>query len=254
MKKSILIITLLIGFLLSTTLMAQVQISGSSLNGIAKPKVECSVNAGYEKFKIFGNKSKNYTLVTKSKKIQDYTFTFVKTSGKAKATFTIFINGVKQDSWVFEGKIARGEKNIELNDVAGKEVTLIIKNNSATNKIEGNYRGTFESNSMLYDYYNPKKSDATIVRRITNTLEQQLIKPCNRKGTIEVVRVSGNSSAEIVVVHGTNVIKVVDMAANQGSRRINLTNLPNNNNQLKLQIRNIETNKFLKARIGAWFN
>jgi hypothetical protein len=96
-------------------------------------------------------------------------------------------------------------------------------------------------------------SNETTTKKITNDYVVTLKKPCNGKGTVEITRLKGKSSAEIVITKGnTNtVLKSVTMAAGETSKRINLKNL---NDYSKLTIKNIQTNKFIRVRIGAWFN
>ena len=251
MKKSILIICLFITAVFCSTAVAQ--ITSATLSGAILPKKECDVNLTKRDISITGNNSKNYTLIAKNStfyEFSNYSFTFKKTDGRAKATFTIFIDGIQHSEWVFEGSIGSGEKTIQLNNMNGKTVTLRVKNHSATNKIEAYYQGTIKTNSM---FIGPKKSNETITERINQNFEHRLNMPCNGKGTIEITRLGGTSSAEIVVTRDNTVVKVEQMTSNQTSKLINLNNLTGNGT-LKLEIRNIQTNQFIRARIGAWFN
>lgn len=68
-----------------------------------------------------------------------------------------------------------------------------------------------------------------------------------------MTRLGGTSSAEIVVTRNNTIIKVEQMTSNETSKRINLNNITGEGS-LKLEIRNIQTNQFIRARIGAWFN
>lgn len=252
MKKAIFIISMMLTTAFCTSIMAQ---TITSVNSAILPKRECEVFFKITSISITGNNSKTYMLVGRGYKFSTYKFTFKKTDGNAKATFTVFIDGIQNREWEFEGTIPTGEKTITLNNILGKEVTLKVKNHSATNKIEGSCYSYVNTNSMLFGGGNTLISNETHIKNITDDYDVTLQVPCNAKGTIEITRLDGTSGAEIVVTQGSTVIRTVTMSSTDPLKRIILNNLANNNNNfLKLTIRNIETNKFIKAKIGAWFN
>lgn len=216
------------------------------------PKKVCEIPYGtVHAISLTGNKDRDYKLISKSETSSaDYKFVIKKTGGKAKATFTIFIDGIQNRQWYFEGDIEIGEKIVNLNNIAGKEVTLLVKNHSATNTINAICRIYKKTNSML-----GLSSDETMTRKIEQDFSTRLFMPCNGKGTIEITRLGGTSSAEIEVKLGNTVLETHTMNANQGSKKFNLTGINTNSlNQLTLTVRNIQTGQFLRARIGAWFN
>jgi hypothetical protein len=251
MEKLNVIMILMVASMFSTNIIAQ-QATLSNPTGAILPRVECEVDLRKEYIKIIGNNEKSFTLVKKDGKFSNYKFIVKKTDGKAKATFRVFINGIedKGKDWTFEGSIPNGENTITLNNVLGKEVVLKVKNHSATNKISAICTPYVTSNSLV-PYY---KSDESFVGKITSTYEKYFNSPCNTKGTVEITRLGGTSSAEIVIEKGGTVIETRVIAANENVKRIILNNLGNDSSQLKLTIRNIETNKFIRTRIGLWSN
>lgn len=252
MKKSILTFCILIATVFSSNVIAQ--ITGATLNGAILPKKECEILYRKGSVSITGNNNKDYWITSKKDRFTDYSFTFNRTGGNAKTTVSVYIDGIKHDEWVFDRGISFGTKTISITDVLGKDVLLKVKNHSATDKIVGNWEVKTKTNSMLYTFnLGHLTSNETITERITQNFETSLIIPCNNKGTIEVTRLNGTSSAEIVVTRNNTVIKVEQISSNETSKRINLNNITGNGN-LKLEIRNIQTNQFIRARIGAWFN
>jgi len=258
MKKSILLIAMVTAPILYSNLKAQVGFKKTGPISQVLPKVECPVRFRRVETEITGNNTKSYTLVKKTDKFTDHTFTFKKTGGRAKTTYTVFVNGIQNREWTFEGSIETGERTISFNNLIGKEVIVKLKNHSATNKIEGYVIVDVKSNSMLYNYYNPFTSNKTLTQKITEDRTISLLTPCNGKGTINVSRLGGTSSAEIVVTQGggstPKVLYVHPMAAGSSSIKFNIKNINPDEGQLKLTIKNIETGKFIRVKIGAWFN
>ncbi len=256
MKKTIIAFLVLV-LALNSKAEAQIGISGSSINGAILPRVECNVyNIDFNKnIIITGNKSRTYILASRrNNDFSDVTFLFKKESGKAKTTFSLYVNNELKEQWTFFGKEKESEKTVKLSDIDRKEVKLVVKNHSATNKIKASVISQVPTNNMLFNRNRPRKSDSPMTMKITeSTGNLGLRVPCNGKGTLEITRIGGNSSAEIIVRRGNTIIRTVQMNANETSKRINLNNL-SNINSLAFEIRNIEDDKFLRARIGAWFN
>uniref|UniRef100_UPI00404A3211 hypothetical protein n=1 Tax=Gelidibacter sp. TaxID=2018083 RepID=UPI00404A3211 len=266
MKKSILTICLLVATVVCSNVTAQTITGVSQAQGLNLPKRDCEVAVRKQDFSITGNNKKDYTLVRSDVSISSYKIIVKKTDGKAKTSFNIIIDGVINPAydWTFENGKVGGERTIELNNMAGRLVVLRVKNHSATNKIEGNFQVFTDSKNMLFNtnnVFDVLDDDETIIERITQSYERYLRIPCNGKGTIEITRLGGVSSAEIVVFQGGNsygngatVLKTVTMSANETTKRINLNNINPNSGTLRFEIRNIQTNKFIRAKIGAWFN
>ncbi|MBU2926982.1 hypothetical protein [Winogradskyella psychrotolerans] len=245
MKKAILIISLMLASMFCYTMSAQI-IKGK-VSAILPVKI-CEVANATHDISITGNKTKTYSILKKGNLFSTYKLVVHKTNGKANATFTILIDGIQSQKWQFDNKVSTGRKEITLDNIKGKEVVLKVKNHSFSDRIVGKYNGLYDSNSMLHG----KLSDETITEKITSSFDTDLRTPCNGKGTIEINRLRGDSSAEIVITQGYTVLKTEIIAANETSKRINLNNI--SGDELVLTIRNIETNKFIRAKIGAWFN
>ncbi len=244
---------LMVAFMFSPNIIAQ---TITSVNSLLLSKKECEVWVKRTSISITGNNSKTYTLVEKDGKFSTYKFIFKKTDGRAKATFTVYIDGIQHREWVFEGTIPTGENIITLTNIEGKKVSLKVKNHSATNKIAGTCESYAATNSMLGFGDFSFASNETYTEKITDTFEARLNIPCNSKGTIEITRLAGTSSAEIVVSQGNAVIKTQNISSTEPLKRFIINNVDDNTNSgvLKLTIRNIQTGQFIRAKIGAWFN
>lgn len=252
MKKLNLLIIMVVATMFSTNLIAQQMTlsNPTTPDAVVRPRVECEalLERG-PRIYIVGNNTKYYTLVKSDGKFSNYKFVFRKSSGKAKATFTIVIDNVETQNFTFDNS-PTGQFIVNLPYETGKEVKLKVKNLSATNSFSGDYNIHVNSNSMLFNML----SNETHTESFSAPKNFGLNIPCNGKGSIEINRLSGVSSAEVVLRQGSTILKTVQIASNENTKRFNFNNANPNGEFLVLEIRNIQTNKFIRASIGAWFN
>ena len=257
MKKMRLLLVCLMVLGTSAELLAQIGISSATMSGAIRPKIECEHIWDWHDKRIVGNNTKDFAMWNGGESTySSMTLNVEKTGGRAKTTFTLLVDGEVDESWTWENGPGSGySKTINLGNLTGKRIVLRVKNHSATNKIEFRTRKTGMSNSMFFN----KGSNETITRTIESRdgeSRSRLTPPnCTSKGSIEVRRLNGTSSAELVVYRNGNVFKTESFPSNKSHTIITLDNIGSRRtSSLKFVIRNIETQKFLKFRIGAWYN
>lgn len=175
-----------------------------------------------------------------------------KTGGTAKATATIYVNGIQTAKVEFANGRQTPTENVRLNNVFGKKVRVHIKNRSVAKKFKYKTELQVQSNSIM-----------PLHKTYTHTLREQsekritFNKPCTGKGTIEVRRKIGKAPAQLRLFAGNNVVYETILEPNQSIKKIMIDSYLNRltkHTQLGLSIRNIDIHKKIKFSVDAWIN